>query len=132
MTSEHSSRVAVQARQLSPDEIRGYSAPFPDRTYMAGAIAFPTLVPITLQHDAVAENVAAWAVLEQWDKPFLTLWCPNDPVLGHLAQMFIERIPGAAGQPHRAFEPGGHFVQDDRGEDIAEALIEWLGRPVPV
>ncbi len=123
---------AVQARQLTEDEIRGYAAPFPDRTYMAGALAFPTLVPITPLHDAVAENLAASAVLEQWDKPFLTLWCPNDPVLGHLAQMFIERIPGTAGQPHRNFEPGGHFVQDDRGEDIADALIHWLGRPVPV
>ena len=117
---------AVQARQLSEHEIRAYSAPFPDRTYMAGAIEFPTLVPITPQHDAITENQAAWAVLEQWDKPFLTLWCPNDPVLGHLAPIFIERIPGAAGQPHRRFEPGGHFVQDDRGEDVAEALIDWL------
>ena len=123
---------AVQARQLSDDEIRGYAAPFPDRTYMAGAIAFPTLVPITPDHDAVAENLAAWAVLEQWDKPFLTLWCPHDPVLGHLAHTFIDRIPGAAGQPHRSFEPGGHFVQDDRGEDIADALIHWLEQPPSV
>ena len=119
---------AVQARQLTEDETRGYAAPFPDRTYMAGAIAFPTLVPITPHHDAVVENQAAWTVLEKWDKPFLTLWCPNDPVLGHLAQTFIERIPGAAGQPHRNFEPGGHFIQDDRGEDIADALIHWLDR----
>ena len=120
---------AIQARQLTDDEIRGYAAPFPDRTYMAGAIAFPTLVPITPDHDAVTENQSAWTVLAKWDKPFLTLWCPNDPVLGHLAQTFIERIPGAAGQPHRRFEPGGHFVQDDRGEDIADALIEWLDGP---
>ena len=120
---------AVQARQLTEDEIRAYAAPFPDRSYMAGAIAFPALVPITPHHGAVAENRAAWAVLERWDKPFLTLWCPNDPVLGHLASTFIERIPGAAGQPHRSFEPGGHFVQDDRGEDIADALLDWLDRP---
>ncbi len=117
---------AVQARQLTDEEIRGYAAPFPDRTYMAGAIAFPTLVPITPQHGAVTENEAAWRVLEQWDQPLLTLWCPNDPVLGHLASTFIDRIPGARGQPHRTFEPGGHFVQDDRGEDIAAALIDWL------
>lgn len=120
---------AVQARQLTDDEIRGYAAPFPDRTYMAGAIAFPTLVPITPHHDAVTENTAAWRVLEQWDRPFLTLWCPNDPVLGHLATTFTERIPGARGQPHRSFTPGGHFVQDDRGEDIAAALIDWLNDP---
>ncbi|MEP7047729.1 MAG: haloalkane dehalogenase [Ilumatobacteraceae bacterium] len=117
---------AVQARRLDDDEIRAYAAPFPDRSYMAGAIAFPTLVPITAQHDAVTENQAAWVILETWDKPFLTLWCPHDPVLGHLAPTFIQRIPGAAGQPHRSFEPGGHFVQDDRGEDIAYELIKWL------
>lgn len=88
---------------------------------MAGAVAFPALVPITPHHDAVAENVAAWAVLELWDKPFLTLWCPNDPVLGHLTQMFIERIPGATGQPHRRFEPCGHFVPSLA--NVIEALL---------
>ena len=73
-------------------------------------------------------DTAERTVLEKWDKPFLTRWCPNDPVLGHLGQTFIERIPGAAGQPHRNFEPGGLFIQDDRGEDIADALIHWLDR----
>lgn len=116
---------AVQARQLTPGEVAGYGAPFPDRLFMAGALAFPTLVPITPTHDAVSENTAAWHVLEQWDKPFLTLWCPGDPVLGHLANTFIDRVPGAAGQPHQTFEPGGHFVQDDRGEDIVAALLAW-------
>ncbi|MFN3255691.1 MAG: haloalkane dehalogenase [Ilumatobacter sp.] len=117
---------AVVARSLTGDEIRGYDAPFPDRTYLAGAIAFPALVPITPAHESVEANRAAWAALEARRAPFLTLWCPDDPVLGHLAEEFIDRIPGAADQPHRSLRPGGHFVQDDRGEDIAAALIEWL------
>ena len=117
---------AVQARQLSDSEIAAYRAPFPERIHMAGAIAFPALVPITAAHPAVAENLAAWNVLESWTKPFLTLWCPGDPVLGHLAHEFIDRVPGASGQPHQRFEPGGHFIQDDRGEDVAAALIAWL------
>lgn len=117
---------AVQARTLTEHEIAGYGAPFPDETYMAGAIAFPALVPITPDHEGIAENRAAWRVLKAWDRPFLTLWCPEDPVLGHLAASFIVRIPGAAGQPHQKFRPGGHFVQDDRGEDIAAALVDWL------
>lgn len=117
---------ATQARELTDSEMDAYRAPFPGEAYMAGARHFPTLVPITAEHGGVAENLAAWEVLEQWHKPFLTLWCPGDPVLGHLHHEFIERVPGAAGQPHQEFTPGGHFVQDDRGEDIAVALIEWL------
>lgn len=116
---------AVVARTLTERELDGYRAPFPDRSYMSGAIAFPTLVPITADHGAVAENRAAWAALEQRTEPFLTLWCPDDPVLGHLSSEFIDRIPGAAGQPHRTFSPGGHFVQDDRGEDLAAELVAW-------
>ena len=116
---------AVQARSLSDAEIAAYGAPFPAPICMAGAIAFPTLVPITPGHADVAENLAAWRVLEQWDRPFLTLWSPNDPVLGHLAPTFVDRIPGAAGQPHQTFTPGGHFIQDDHGEELAAALIAW-------
>ena len=104
----------------------GYRAPFPDESYMAGARQFPTLVPITPDHGEVKENLAAWKVLDQWDKPFLTLWCPDDSVLGHLHHEFIQRVPGAAAQPHQEFQPGGHFLQDDRGEDVAAALIGWL------
>ena len=116
---------AIASRELTDAEIAGYRAPFPDTTFMAGAIAFPALVPITPEHGAVSENLAAWEVLEQRTEPFLTLWCPNDLVLGHLSTEFTSRIPGAVGQPHQQFEPGGHFIQDDRGEDIAAALVAW-------
>ncbi len=117
---------ATQARELTDAEMDGYRAPFPDETFMAGARQFPALVPITPDHGGVAENLAAWDVLDRWEKPLLTLWCPDDPVLGRLHHEFIERVPGAAGQPHREFSPGGHFIQDDRGEDVAAALIDWL------
>lgn len=118
---------ATAARELSDAEMDAYRAPFPDESYMAGAREFPALVPITPEHGGVAENKAAWSVFEQWDKPFVTLWCPGDPVLGGLGQEFIDRVPGAANQPHQLFSPGGHFVQDDCGEDVAEALINWIG-----
>lgn len=117
---------SVVARELSAGELAAYEAPFPDASYTVGAKVFPTLVPITPDHPQVEENKAAWQVLEAWEKPFLTLWGTDDPVLGHLANWFIDRVPGAAGQPHQAFSPGGHFIQDDRGEDLAAALIEWM------
>lgn len=119
-------QMATLARELTDAEMDSYRAPFPSEEFMAGAREFPTLVPITPDHGSVAENRAAWESLERWVKPFLTLWCPQDTVLGQLHHGFIERVPGAAGQPHQEFTPGGHFLQDDRGEDIAAALIDWL------
>ena len=37
----------------------------------------------------------------------------------------IAHVPGAKGQPHQRFW-GGHFVQEDRGEFLAEAMIAWM------
>lgn len=117
---------AVQTRELTASEQAAYTAPFPTSAHTAGPVAFPRLVPITAEHAGAAENRAAWDVLHGWTKPFLTLWCPGDFVLGELQPSFTGTIPGAAGQPHQTFTPGGHFLQDDRGEDVAAALIAWL------
>ncbi|MEM9514694.1 MAG: haloalkane dehalogenase [Actinomycetota bacterium] len=116
----------TDSRDLTEAELDGYRAPFPDESYMAGARQFPLLVPTAPDDPAVPANRAAWEVWEAWSKPVLTLWTPGDPVLGHLQSTFVERIPGAAGQPHQTFEPGGHFLQDDRGEDVVAAMLAWL------
>ena len=119
-------RRAVVARQLTEAEAAAYDAPFPDARHTAGPLQFPLLVPTTPDDPAVPANRAAWEVLEHWTKPVLTLWAPDDIVLGAYQQGFIDRIPGAAGQPHRTFSPAGHFIQDDRGEELADAVIAWL------
>lgn len=117
---------ATMARELTDAEVDAYRAPFPDELHMAGARQFPTLVPITPEHDGVAENLAAWEIFDAWQQPLLTLFGTDDPVLGQLHHEFIDRVPGAAGQPHQEFSPGGHFIQDDRGEELASALITWM------
>ncbi len=118
---------ATAARELSEGEMDAYRAPFPDATYQAGAMEFPMLVPRSADDLAVPANRAAWQVLEQWTKPVLTLWCPDDAVLGGYQASFVDRIPGGAGQPHQTYSPGGHFIQDDRGEEVASAMVDWLG-----
>jgi haloalkane dehalogenase len=40
---------------------------------------------------------------------------------------FLERIPGTQGQPHTTIEGGGHFLQEDRGPELARVVIEFLG-----
>ena len=116
------------ATELSDAAIDAYRAPFGDELHMAGARQFPLLVPVRPDDPAVGANRAAWKVLEQWTKPVLTLWAPGDPVLGGLQPYMIERIPGAAGQPHAQFEPASHFIQEDQGPALAEAIVAWLAR----
>ncbi|MCY3961025.1 MAG: haloalkane dehalogenase [bacterium] len=115
------------ATELSEAAQKAYRAPFPNEAYMAGARHFPMLVPISPDDPAVPSNRAAWKVLEQWTKPVLTLWAPDDPVLGGGQEAFTERIPGAAGQPHAEFRPASHFIQEDQGPALADAIIAWLG-----
>ncbi len=114
------------ATELSPATIDAYRAPFPSEEYMAGARQFPLLVPVTPDDPAVPANREAWSVLERWNKPVLTLWAPQDPVLGRLQSGFAKRIPGAASEPHAQFKPASHFLQEDQGPAIAEAMAAWL------
>ena len=111
-------------RDLTPAEIAAYDAPFPDETYKAGARQFPALVPTTPEHASVAENKAAWAVLETFERPVVTCFSDHDAVTKGGERVFQNRIPGAKGQPHRIVA-GGHFLQ----EDCPEALVDIiLGR----
>ena len=109
-------------RTLSAAEKAAYDAPFPDESYKAGARRFPTLVPITPQHESVAENKAAWKVLESFTRPCITAFSDADPVTKGGHRTFQERVPGAKGQPHVTIEGGGHFLQEDKPDEIADLL----------
>ncbi len=114
-------------RDLTPEEMAAYDAPFPDERHKAGARQFPTLVPVTPAHASVAENKAAWAVLEQFEKPVLTCFSDSDAVTKGGERIFQERVPGARGQPHIIIEKAGHFLQEDRPEQLV-ALIANFAR----
>jgi haloalkane dehalogenase len=115
------------ARQLSPEEIAAYDAPFPDESYKEGARQFPVLVPITATHASVEENKAAWKVLETFDKPFLTAFSDGDAVTRGGEAAFQARVPGAKGQPHVILS-GGHFLQEDSPVEIGEILDAMIAR----
>lgn len=112
--------------RLSREERAAYDAPFPSEKYKAGARIFPALVPVSSSDPAMPANKAAWASLCKFQKPFLTLFGIDDRILGAGADTLIKNIPGAKGQPHESF-PGNHFVQEDQGPHIAEAMIKWMG-----
>ena len=114
-------------RDLSASEVAAYDAPFPDETFKEGARQFPTLVPITPEHGSVAENIAAWTVLEHFDKPVVTAFSDNDPVSKGGDVPIQARIPGAKGQPHVTLS-GGHFLQEDCPNDIVEIIDALIRR----
>lgn len=112
--------------ELAPEVIAAYEAPFPDESYKAGARVFPVLVPISPEDPASADNKRAWEVLERWQKPVLTAFSDQDPVTQGGDTVFQSRIPGAKGQPHTTIEGGGHFLQEDRGPQLAEVVNRFI------
>ena len=110
---------------LSEEETAAYDAPFPDPSYKNGARAFPGLIPQTLDNPATPDNQRAWEVLSRWDKPFLCAFSDKDPITGGGERMLIGKIPGAQSQPHTTIEGGGHFLQEDRGPELAKVVVAW-------
>ena len=113
-------------RDLSPQETAAYDAPFPDERYKEGARQFPLLVPITPEHGSVAENIAAWKRLETFEKPVLTCFSDNDAVTAGGEKAFMSRMPGAAGQPHQIISDAGHFLQEDKPEELTALIDDFI------
>jgi len=112
--------------ELTDAEIAAYDAPFPDETYKAGARIFPALVPTTADNPETANNKKAWASLMKFEKPFLTLFSDSDPITKGGERVLQKLIPGTKGQKHTIIEGGGHFLQDDKGEEIATLMVEFM------
>jgi haloalkane dehalogenase len=113
-------------RELSPAEVAAYDAPFPDESYKEGARIFPALVPTTPGHGSVAENKKAWEVLEKFDKPFLTAFSDSDPITKGGQAIFQQRVPGAKGRRHVTIERAGHFLQEDRPDEVARVIDDLI------
>ena len=114
------------AQRLAPEVVAAYDAPFPDESYMAGARIFPSLVPTGVDDPAHADNTAAWEVLRRFEKPFLCAFSDGDPITAGGERVFLREVPGTKGQPHTTIEGGGHFLQEDKGPELARLLIDFV------
>ena len=113
--------------ELTEKEVAAYDAPFLDETFKEGARIFPSLVPTSADDPAAQDNVAAWKVLKQWDKPFICCFSDSDPVTAGGDKPFRELVPGAQGQPHTTITDAHHFFQEDGAPQIAQILIDAIG-----
>lgn len=109
---------------VSAAEEEAYDAPFPSRTAFAGPRTFPSL-----RNELVGITEPRLAGLETFERPFLTLFGGNDPGLsgeGDGQEWMMTRIPGAAGQPHHRYPDASHFLQEDKGPDLAARILEFI------
>jgi haloalkane dehalogenase len=107
---------------LPSDVIRAYEAPFPDESYKAGARIFPYLVPSEL-----SKNRKVWDnVLSKWKKPFLTAFSDRDPITRGGEIYFQKMIPGAQNREHVTIKGAGHFLQEDKGKELSQVILEFI------
>lgn len=112
--------------ELSSEVIAAYNAPFPDDRYKAGARQFPLLVPTSPDDPSAVPNRKAWEVLARWEKPFLTAFSDSDPIMRGGERIFQRIIPGTKGQPHTTIVGAGHFLQEDKGEELARVVVDFI------
>ena len=114
--------------ELPDDIIAAYDAPYPDDNYKAGAAVFPSLVPITPDMPGAAEMKAARRKLSQWRKPVQVMFSDGDPILGGAAGFFRRLFPTAADQPEITIRGAGHFLQEEKGPEIAAEVLAFMER----
>ena len=110
---------------LSDRAAAAYDAPFPDESYMAAPRAMPDLVPTRPDDPASAANRRAWQRLSTWDKPFLLAFSDSDPITSPVAPVLREAVPGAVSV---TLAGAGHFVQEDAGEQLGQAIARFIRR----
>ena len=106
--------------------VAAYDAPFPSAKYKAGARQFPRLVPCTPDDPAASANRAAWKKLGEWQKPFLTSFSNRDPITRGADKAFVGHVPGTNGQAHATIKNAGHFLQEEKGPELARVVIDFV------
>jgi haloalkane dehalogenase len=112
---------------LSAEAIAAYDAPFPDDTFKAGARQFPTLVPTSADDSAAPANRAAWEALRRFDRPFLCAFSDSDLITRGADAVLRSQIPGASAHDPVTITGAGHFLQEDKGEELAQVVARFIG-----
>ena len=111
---------------LSSETIKAYNAPFPNKTYKDAAKAFPQLVPSKPTDEGVERLKKARETLSRWKKPALVMFSDKDRVFSGLENFFYKLIPTSSDQQKIIIKNAGHFLQEDKGEEIAGNIKKFM------
>jgi haloalkane dehalogenase len=118
---------SATATELPPDVVAAYEAPFDAPEAKTGAAMFPLLVPLTMEDPGAKEMVATREALAGWTGPAFVCFGDSDPIFPPKAAEAMARLLPTAGEPD--IVPGAaHFLQEDRGEDVAARVLAFLAR----
>jgi haloalkane dehalogenase len=124
----HNGPMAVTRRGLTEQEARGYHHIFdePDSDHVC--LTWPRTIPLKVGDRGWDDMKNIQNRLpELAGIPVLLLWAPEDNVFPiEYGNRLKELIPHAEGPV--LFDKAAHFLQDDRGADIAKAIVEFLDR----
>lgn len=65
-------------------------------------------------------------MLEKFERPFLTSFSDGDPITAGMDKVLQDRVAGTKGVEHVTIRGAGHFLQEDKGEDVARAMIDFI------
>lgn len=126
----HGGPSMISQRGMSDAEARAYHHVFdePDSDHVV--LTWPRTIPMRAGDRGWADMAAIERRLPQLANiPTLLLYATQDSVFGKpYADRLKERLPHAEG-PH-PIERADHFLQDDRGPEIAKAIVSFLERSV--
>jgi haloalkane dehalogenase len=113
-----------------PDPVlAAYDAPFPDERFCAGPRQLPLLMGLTPASECARRNVRTMEALRAFHRPFVTAFSDGDPATRGWAEVLRAHVPGAAGQAHVTIPGAGHFLQEDRGEELADVVARLVAGP---
>jgi haloalkane dehalogenase len=109
-----------------PDEVvHGYAAPHPVPESRIGPVMFPELVPTEPDHPSAAAMLRVREALREWPGRALVLFSDSDPIFSpRVGERFAELLPNA--DPAETIAGAGHFLQEDKGEEIGARIARWL------
>jgi haloalkane dehalogenase len=111
---------------IPPEVLAAYDAPFPDQSFTAGLRQLTGLIPLTRNDPGAVLGRATMQALQGWERPFLTAFTDGDPATRGWETVFQERVPGAAGRAHATIAGAGHFVPEEKGEELGRIIGEFI------
>jgi haloalkane dehalogenase len=114
------------AGPLDSDVLAAYDAPFPDSRFKAGLRQMTALIPLTRNDPGAAIGRDTMATLARWERPFLTAYSDADPPTRGWDKVFQEHVPGAHGQEHTTIAGAGHFIAEQKGEELAAVIAKFV------